>query len=105
MFKNNKTKISSIRSLDSNRKARVFAVTVPYTHITKEHAFESLNDFCSQLVITEELHHNLQHHHHLFLRTFEKYKRFEIRLMIAAAYKINFNDDDFNNILIIIEFY
>lgn len=97
MFKKNKSKISSIRSIDSNRKARVFAVTVPYTHISKAHVFEALNEFCSQLVITEELHYNLQHHHHLFLRTFESYRRLEIRLMIAAAYNIRVNDDDLNN--------
>lgn len=92
----------SVRNSNRNRLARLFAVTIPHTEITKEHVFMSLDALCDQLVVASETHFNSEYHHHLFLRCREKYTRQQLKDMFAVIYNItdpdeNESDDEFTN--------
>jgi hypothetical protein len=87
---------------NSRKKCSLFAVTVPYAHIPKIDIFNRLEDFCKILLITEEKHFNdIDLHHHLYLRTKNKYTLMEMQKMLYDLYDITpINDlveDDFDS--------
>ena len=79
------------------RKSKLFAVTVPYVTQTKRFVFDLLSDYCDRLVITEEKHFNIdQVHHHIYMRTIDKFFVSDIKNMIRIIYTggiLNEEDD------------
>ena len=73
----------------SVKKSHLFGITIPHTHIPKEHAYEGLYDFCQELVVSEERHHNIGVHHHIFMNTIDSYHVVEVEEMIKNLYGIN----------------
>lgn len=51
--------------------------------------FDALNQFCNEIVISEEKHKNGDTHHHLYLRTINDFTRFEIKKIISHLYNLN----------------
>lgn len=59
---------------NSIKLASDFLVTVSHTHVPKDHVFNSLEDFCDSLLVSEELHHfDGSKHHHIYMHTKVKY--------------------------------
>ena len=79
------------------RKSKLFAVTVPYVTKTKRFVYDLLSDYCDRLVITEEKHFNIdQVHHHIYMRTIDKFFVSDIKNMIRIIYTggiLNEEDD------------
>ena len=96
----------------SQRPSRLFAITITYVHVTKLHVYYSLEELCFRLLVAEEKHFNLQDvHHHIYMRTKEKYTINEVYEIINRVYDKNHTtcgdimsnerdkyDDDDNNL-------
>lgn len=84
----NVKKLKSIRNnniIDSS--AKQFAVTVTYTDLDKAFVFDYLTEYCSELLISEELHENgIDYHHHLYLKFYQKLKRIEVLVLFRDIY-------------------
>lgn len=90
---------TSIRT-DPKKQLVKFAITVSYCRQTKEHVFDSLKDFCEDLVVSEERHQNGTLHHHLYTRLIQKALPKNMDTVIRAIYGIpneNQNNNDNNN--------
>ena len=57
--KNNNLRFNSVKS------STLFAITVAYVQIEKEHIFFSLEDYCEKLLVCQETHYNDLPHHHI----------------------------------------
>jgi len=59
---------------NTSKSSVLFAVTVPYTKISKEEAYDELKIFCIKLIISKEKHLKQKtYHHHLYFRTKQKF--------------------------------
>lgn len=76
------------------KRSQNFSVTVSHIQIPKEHVFESIDEFCDQIVIAEEMHHNTGYHHHLYMKTYEHFRAFEIELIIRNVYSLQIEADE-----------
>ena len=79
---------ASLRTPSANRNGHLYFVTVQYVHLAKLHVFYTLEDFCSQLWVSEERHANNQLHHHIFMRTKEPYLASDIYEIMRDVYEI-----------------
>ncbi len=74
---------------NSVKSSVLFAVTVPYTKISKEEAYDELKIFCIKLIISKEKHIKQNtYHHHLYFRTSQKFTIDNIKLIISTIYEI-----------------
>ena len=76
------------------RRSRLFAVTAPYTDVSKQFVFDALNEFCIKLCVSEEKHYNGMSHHHLYLKTIEALTTEEVKRIIGMVYDTNNFADD-----------
>lgn len=75
----------------SLKKGFLFSVTVPYTTISKQEAFDNLEYLCSKIVVCEEKHYNQENHHHLFLHLKKKALAKKVQFFVCMAYDIERN--------------
>lgn len=80
----------------SKKYSRLFAVTVSFTSIDKKNVFNLLKEFCCRLLVSQEPHFNNEPHHHIYMRTIEKYKIKEIRTIVNSVYEKPQIDEDDN---------
>lgn len=80
---------SSLVRLDPLKKCFLFAVTVPYTKISKQEAYDNLEYLCSKIVVTEEKHYNGERHHHIYMRLLVKACKNQLKRFICLAYNIS----------------
>lgn len=78
----------------AERPSRLYAVTVPYTHVSKAHVYECLDDICDRLCVSEERHYDGQVHHHIYMRTIERLRRKEVREIMKLIYGTVADDGD-----------
>lgn len=67
-------------------RGRLFAVTAPYTEVDKQFVFDSLEDTCHKLCVSEEKHYNGLVHHHIYMKTIESFTLAEIKRIIGIVY-------------------
>lgn len=92
----------------SRHSCTLFAVTVNYVTKSKRHVFDSLNDLCCRLLVSEEPHYNYESHHHIFMRTINRFDIYEIINIINPIYDkqliLNFRDinihEEVNGVLV-----
>lgn len=72
-----------------SRRGQLWFITVPHTRVSKLHAFNSLEDFCLRLVITQESHYDDTPHHHIFMKTVVTQAVYEIEDMIRTIYDLD----------------
>lgn len=82
----------------SRKLSKMFFITVRHTKIDKNHVFLSLEEYCLKLLVSEE-DHFLQGdiHHHIYMRTDEKFRLNDIRQLIYTVYDIIPLDDRSQN--------
>lgn len=56
-----------------------FAVTLSQSDYDKEHVFQSLSEFCSELVVAEEKHEGGGKHFHCYIKTLEPFRLSDLR--------------------------
>ena len=72
---------------DSVKASFCFAITVIHTDIPKEHVFCSLEEFCDAILVAQEKNHiPSSWHHHIYMRTTERYHIEEIFTFVQEAY-------------------
>lgn len=71
------------------KRSQLFFITVPHTNISKLHVFQSLEDLCLRLVVSQERHSDGSYHHHIFMKGNHKFQVQEIEDMIRNIYDID----------------
>lgn len=79
---------SKNQRFSSYKASHLFAITVSNVSVGKQHVFFGLESFCSKFLVSEEPHFNGNLHHHIYMRTYEKFRIQEIRRMIYEVYDI-----------------
>lgn len=71
----------------SIKSSQLFAITVTYVEFEKQYVYDMLHDICSKFLIAEERHFNQRLHHHIYMRTIQKYHVHEIFDIINEVYE------------------
>ena len=77
----------------SRKQSQLFFATIAHTLHDKEHVFMSLEDLCSKLVVAEEKHYDEQSHHHIYMRTVDKYHVGDVVSMLKEIYDMDEHED------------
>jgi len=83
----------------SRNKSRLFAITIPFTTISKTVSFNFFEKFCEKIVITEEKHYNGEVHHHIFISTIKKFLINDVKKLVCIIYDIEFKNKNRNDCL------
>jgi len=80
--------------------ARLFAITVKFVNISKQEAFDTLEEICDKILVAEEKHNfdSLLYHHHIYMRTIESFTPIQIKNIISICYHHHLNQNTINRI-------
>jgi hypothetical protein len=77
---------------------KIFAITVNHIEISKKHVFDSLEKYCSHLVVAEEKHFlNDGIHHHIYLRAIQDTSTDRVKVLLNRIYGLNPRDEGYSN--------